>query len=323
MSHTYTGDSSSFPATITIPDDLDAEDAASVNTPFEALADQTAFLNAVAVERRDVFLVTGTWTCPPEATLVRLYGFGGGAGGGGGGNGNALVAGAGIAGAGGGGAHERYVDVPVTAGIVYAVTVPAAAAGGNGGTATDGADGGDVLFAIVAGATLATFRGAQKGQKGQVGTDAGGFQYGGAPVRGTPLTTGLIGTSTTLAPNGLSPGTGGYAAEPMRASGAGTPSVAGYGGGAAGATGATAGLLGGTGGGGGGAGPGGAGGAGGVGGAGSSANGSVGAAASANTGAGGGGGGGGGSATGQGAAGGAGGTGKLVVMYVGRQAVVT
>ncbi len=320
MSSTYTGNDASFPTSITIADDLEDEDAASVGVGLEGLADQTAFLKTTSRERRDPFLVSGTWTCPDTVTCVRLYGYGNGASGGGGGNGNSVVPGGGIGGAGGAGSQARYVEQDVTPGVQYDITIPAAAAGV--GANTHGNDGGDVTFAIHAGATLQTFRGAQKGQMGQIGLYASGFQAGGAPVRGTPLYIGL--QATTTAPQPSTAGQGGFAGEPPRTSSDGNPSSGGYVGGTAGATGAdVSGVHGGTGGGGGGAGPGGNGGAGGAGGAGSNAAGTAGTAAAANTGAGGGGGGGGGSTTGVGAGSGAAGTGKLIVMYVGRQAVVT
>ncbi len=41
---TYAGDETSYPASLTIPDDLSDEDAASVNVSTEGLADRTAFL---------------------------------------------------------------------------------------------------------------------------------------------------------------------------------------------------------------------------------------------------------------------------------------
>jgi hypothetical protein len=44
MSHTYDGNDTNFPASLTLPDDGDPRDAASVNTPIEGLADRTATL---------------------------------------------------------------------------------------------------------------------------------------------------------------------------------------------------------------------------------------------------------------------------------------
>jgi hypothetical protein len=44
MSHLYDGDPTNFPTSLTLPDDGDQRDAASVNVPFEGLADRTAFL---------------------------------------------------------------------------------------------------------------------------------------------------------------------------------------------------------------------------------------------------------------------------------------
>ncbi len=44
MGHQESGDSSAFPASFTVPDDGDVQDASSVNVGFEALADRTAYL---------------------------------------------------------------------------------------------------------------------------------------------------------------------------------------------------------------------------------------------------------------------------------------
>lgn len=61
MSSTYAGNPATFPATVTIPDDGDARNAASVNVPLEGLADRTANLNAR----------TTTVEAYPRITLVR------------------------------------------------------------------------------------------------------------------------------------------------------------------------------------------------------------------------------------------------------------
>lgn len=42
--HTYTPDPDNFPASITLPDDGDDEDATSVNDPFEDTVDRTAYI---------------------------------------------------------------------------------------------------------------------------------------------------------------------------------------------------------------------------------------------------------------------------------------
>jgi hypothetical protein len=44
VSHTYTGDPTNNPTSITLPDDNDLRSAASVNVPFEALADKVAYI---------------------------------------------------------------------------------------------------------------------------------------------------------------------------------------------------------------------------------------------------------------------------------------
>ena len=67
MPHTYTPVPSNNPATITLPDDGDAESAASVNTPFGSLADKVAHANwpeTDATKKYPLSLRTITRTCP-------------------------------------------------------------------------------------------------------------------------------------------------------------------------------------------------------------------------------------------------------------------
>jgi hypothetical protein len=64
MSSTYAGDPTNYPTDITIPDDGDARDAASVNAAFEGLADRTAWLEVQASGALDFYATSCTSTAP-------------------------------------------------------------------------------------------------------------------------------------------------------------------------------------------------------------------------------------------------------------------
>jgi hypothetical protein len=275
--------------------------------------------------RMDEFLVSGTWTCPPSVFLVTLDGYGGGGGGGGGVTNSTVDVTKDAAGGGGGGGSIRSSrEIQVTPGVTYAITIPAAAAGG--AIATDAADAADVTFG-----SLAKFAGAQGGGSAGFALVGHYFSCGGCPVGGQQALLGTEHTPLDTPPyrSGL-PSWGGWSVGYLSPGGRdGGRSADGFAGGAGGLQGSTSSAAhGGGGAGGGGGGPGGVGGAGGAGGNSSlvaSTAGTAGTAAAANTGGGGGGGGAGGNGTGvpTGAAGGAGGTGRLRVSYQGNQAVVT
>jgi hypothetical protein len=74
MSTTYTPDAGNNPATITLPSDLDAKTAESVNAAFRALADRGAFLNAATAKLAggNTFTANQTVVPPTESDTV-LY----------------------------------------------------------------------------------------------------------------------------------------------------------------------------------------------------------------------------------------------------------
>lgn len=312
------------------PDDGDDVTAASVGVGLEAIADGVEYLNERIVNRQDEFLASGTWTCPAEVYSVELEGCGSGGGGGTGGTGTATTDRWSPGGSGGGAAPLVSRKVPVTPGVVYTVTIPA-------GGASD-TDGGDTTFDA-----LATFRGGGKGGSAtgvqSITSTKPMVMYPGT-IKGAhmPAGGGFWPQGETIEnANGIlvlgAPGTGGAGVSsnsgnaPSRN---GMPSETGYAGGSSGAHGASSGSYrGGGGGGGGGGGPYGVGANGAAGpagnGAGAGTAGSAGSSAAANTGAGGGGGSAGSSGTSgtpAGGAGGVGGSGRLIVRYVGKQAVV-
>lgn len=308
----------------TIPSDGDGPiEAADVNVAFEALADRVQYLALRGPLRVDTFNATGTWKAPAGVTAVLVEGYGGGGGGGGGRTADVATSEHANGGSGGGGSVKSTVQVAVTPGTVYTVTIGAAAAGGAANS--NGTDGVAATFS-----SLATFPGGGKG----FGSSASPTTFARSIVGGNTVAYTAVGDEDFDVPGypkfHRHPGCGGGTVG--HANGiAGFPSLQGFSGGAAGVVGADDGTTwGGGGGGGGGAGPFGAGGAGQAGGAGvavgAGVTGSAGIAAGANTGGGGGGGGGGGAGStsgGAGGAGGAGGTGKIKVIYLGPQAVVT
>lgn len=261
------------------------------------------------------FTASGTWTCPPNVHRVRIVACGGGGGGGGGGvNSN------GTSGGGGGcGAQLSVVDVDVTPGMAYAITI---GDGGAGGTAAiAGGDGADTTFIASDSSAVVVAAGGLGGSAGIDGANATtvAIAPGGFGTSGGAKPFGQLGTVVTW-PTG--PSGGGFGvSQQVYPSGVGSKSVQGFPGGAPGKHGAAAiAHLGGGAGGGGGGGPFGIGPAGGDGGnavasgvGGAASNGSDG---QPNRGAGGGGGGGGGGGTlvGAAGAGGKGSSGKLTLM---------
>jgi hypothetical protein len=74
MSTTYTPDAGNNPATITLPSDLDAKTAESVNAAFRALADRGAFLNAATAKLAGGNTFTANQTVvPPSESDTVLY----------------------------------------------------------------------------------------------------------------------------------------------------------------------------------------------------------------------------------------------------------
>ena len=82
MSHLYNG-ADSYPASITLPDDLDAADAASVNVALEGLADRTRYLKGIHVLSEvahrtitvgDVTTVYPSWTALFPSSFYKIDG---------------------------------------------------------------------------------------------------------------------------------------------------------------------------------------------------------------------------------------------------------
>lgn len=130
------------------------------------------------IPRLEVFTASGTFTCKAVRNLIQVWGASGGGGGGGGGGGADGISNGGqhggIGGAGGPGEYVEYL-IDLTPGQQYAITIPAAAAGGtagtagmeagaNGGDGGNGADGGNVVIA-----GLITVLGGQGGRGGKGG----------------------------------------------------------------------------------------------------------------------------------------------------------
>ena len=90
----------------------------------------------------DTFNTAGTfnWVCPGGVTSIQVECWGGGGAGGAGRK--DTTAGTNTSqngGGGGGGAYARKASVPVTPGLTYTITIPAAAVSGSAGTTTSGA----------------------------------------------------------------------------------------------------------------------------------------------------------------------------------------
>lgn len=218
MSTAYTGNPATFPATIQIPDDGDAENAASVNVAFEGLADQTANIRAHSPRLRTLTITATTlaaWTAPPRVTAVTLEMCGGGGGSGGGGGGTPPVRGTG--GAGGGGAQMVRVTVPVVPGTSYDVVIGAGGAGGAGGglasaAGIEGVQGSDTTVGTSGGGSIAVARGGGQGKNGVSNGPAfsGILSAGGLPSRGgyrpPPLS---AGGATAQTQTVTAPGSGG------------------------------------------------------------------------------------------------------------------
>lgn len=331
MSHVYTPASVAL-TTLTLPDDGDVNLAASVNSPFEDLADAVIGLSSVFKATVTAFTANGTYTHPAGALpWVIVVGFGGGGGGAYGSSGLAADNRSSAGGGGGGASKLSFQLFPVTA-IPYGVVIGAGGAGGSapaaGGAAGANTDfgGGNVVFSGASGGAGTLYVSAADTALpvtwGGTSTPTAYYDTASAQYDGFSVFDVAIGGPA--AP--MHPGQGGYGI----GSNGGTVFAIGDGrrnhtggqsGGARGTVGTASGARRGGGSGGGGAaglyGAGGAGGNGGNGAAGTGANGTAGAAAAANTGAGGGGGGGGGfggAGGGNGAAGGAGGSGRLWVI---------
>jgi hypothetical protein len=344
-----------FPIDFTIPDDGDARSASSVNVPFEALADRTAWLKANTTIVAEIeFIANGSFTWPFGATHAIFDGYGGGGGGGKGANGPATTHTAASGGGGGGGAIRRLEIVAPSTPVVgeqYDVTI---GVGGAGGTSGSGANGGDTIVARTLGGIVARFRGAEGGQAGSTceiefggpgtsGITQYAFGLGGSPIKRTLPSAGDVVAFNKHTFFNTTPQAGGNGyAQIFGADGdqfaAGNPApsedtVGGTGGTSGVVVGVT--IIGGGGGGGGGAGPAASGGlglSGGNGGngsdaalSGSTSNGGAGTSAGATTGAGGGGGGGAGAVSsgppvpGVGGNGGNGGSGYCRVIFIRRE----
>ncbi len=320
---------------ITLPSDLDARTAATINVPLQAIADGVKYLGTNLTLKRVAFTADGTWVVPTGVTSISVSGFGGGGGGGADGTTTTDMWCAG--GGGGGGAIQGTIDVAVTAGWTLDVDIAVGGVPGAGGSpAFDGGAGGDTTLKHT-GTTLAHFSGAGGGAAPVGGHVAslwehicrGGSCGGASTLIGLSASNMRYDTSDTMwAVTALImpvlPAAGGHGCNGStnRPSEAGNSNlIGGFAGGALGGKGTDSGSYpAGGGGGGGGAGPRGAGAAGGTGTSGGAAGPSgVGADAANNTGAGGGGGATAGqrsSAPGTGGYGGTGGSGYLVISYV-------
>lgn len=261
--------------------------AADFNTPFQALLDRTAYLNArqaALIPDVGVYTASSTWTKPTDVAVIDFVLVGGGGGGGG-----TSVARFGGGGGGGGGVismcRVRADSVPSTlyvypgaAGVAQGDTALAAANGGNsvvnsaasatvpgtfwliaaggqrGGVAavgyTAGSGGGTIAAGDYAGSVFATdtqYRGGAGGAGQGSGTD------GDDGVGASLDATGSV-FAGSPSPYALVPAVGGSGATVDGTNGVGGPGGAGYGAGGGGAGGGNNGTN--RGGGGGGGGPG-------------------------------------------------------------------
>ncbi|MDB4946241.1 MAG: Protein of unknown function precursor, partial [Labilithrix sp.] len=272
---TYAGDPNSWPASLPLLADNTPPSAADIDVPLEVLADRTAYLKALNVDRYDIMpSLSGSWTCPEGVYWVDVIAWGGGGGGGCGtpGTSGSPSTTAPLGGGGGGGAILTRTRCPVVPGTTYPYFVGAGGsggaglAGGNSG-ANGGTDGTDSIFGPFVGGIIVG-RGAQggaaPGSPFGAATNVYPFVPGGQAVRQT-YPQGAVRSATPMAsalplpPAPQAGGQGGGATFSGQAS-EGGGSAQGLPGGLPGTPGSTITNLGGGAGGGGGAGPAGAGG---------------------------------------------------------------
>jgi hypothetical protein len=167
MSFSYTP-SSVVLSTITLPNDGDNRTAASVNGPFQDLANAIKYLTdhrvilATAVDLPGGTVVgtdvAGTFTAPADCVAAIVEAWGAGGGGGRGGN-NAFSFKSTTGGGGGGGAMRRTSVVTIVGGESYAYTIPASAAEeANGGSA--------ILTRVSTSTQIFVARGGGRGNRG-------------------------------------------------------------------------------------------------------------------------------------------------------------
>jgi hypothetical protein len=189
------------PATVGVPDDGDAWDAAEFAPGFEGLIERTtAGLYGALTAKTYAFTANANWVAPPGAALAIVVGCGGGAGGEGGNAGMAETdygSNGGTCQGGGGGAAKASIRMFVpTPGTSYPIAIGGGGTGGAGGTpsrtgngtgvpAGAGLPGGDTLI-TGAGLPIASFPfpggynfpgGAGPG----AGLDASAFPLGSSP----------------------------------------------------------------------------------------------------------------------------------------------
>lgn len=186
MSSQYAG-ANVFPSDFTIPDDGEAENAASVNVALEALGDRTKFLKSNRVKKTvAVYTADGTFVSGANVILVLAIGCGGGGGGGGGYHQSGLSTTlAGSGGGGGGAAIERCIPWVPDPSTSYNVILGLGGAGG--AVSAPGSDGSDSVVNDGAD-TMILFSGAQGGQ-GPVNCDTSltdAVAFGGACTRESP-----------------------------------------------------------------------------------------------------------------------------------------
>jgi autotransporter-associated beta strand protein len=177
----------------------------------------TALIATSAYGVTETYSSAGTtnWVCPPGVTSIQVECWGGGGAGGGSYvtlSGSANAGGAG----GGGGAYAKKVNVPVTPGSTYTITIPAAAtcpttAGGTGGFSSNQRFNGSPVTFTGDGPTTVTANGGQGGQSTIVSTAtavSGNVGAGGAAGIGYDAAY-AGGTSTNWAAGNGSGGGGG------------------------------------------------------------------------------------------------------------------